>query len=298
MLIRSLEERGLMATVHAASSSAGSSPDIITVLILAILPTLEPGQDGNLVRDIGIAILKAGLFVGILLFVGARILPRFLSLIARTGNRELFILAFVAGALGIATGAAAFGLSVALGAFVAGVVVSETETSHQVAADVVPLRDAFAVLFFVSVGMLLDLGVVYHNLDLFVVVTLAVLFVNASVAFLTAAAFPYSGRTALTVGAGLAQLGEVSFIIADDSLEIGLRSPASYNVILAAADAICLNPLAFASIRISNACSRAPVELAIIDRQGEIPEPPVPTRATSSLSATAASAKLWAMTRQ
>ena len=279
VLIRTLEDRGLMSTVHARVVIAWLiAQDIITVLVLAILPTLEEERDSDLLVDIGVAIVKAGIFVGILLVLGVRVVPRVLSLVARTGNRELFVLAFVAGALGIATGAEAFGLSIALGAFVAGVVVSETETSHQVAADVIPLRDAFAVLFFVSVGMLLDPEVVADNLDLFAVVTLAVLFGNAAIAFLVAAAFPYSGRTALTVGAGLAQLGEFSFIIADDGLELGLIAPETYNVILAAAAvSICLNPIAFATLP---ALERMLKQLGplwrLVDRQGEIPDPPLP----------------------
>jgi CPA2 family monovalent cation:H+ antiporter-2 len=279
VLIRSLEERGLMATVHARVVIGWLiAQDILTVLILAVLPTLDPEHSGSLATGIAVALVKAAIFVTIMLVVGVRIVPRVLSIIARTGSRELFILAFVTGALGIATGAAAFGLSVALGAFVAGVVVSETETSHQVAADVVPLRDAFAVLFFVSVGMLLDPGEVADHLDLFVVVTLAVLFANGAIAFFTAAAFPYSGRTALVVGAGLAQLGEFSFIIADDSLKHGIMSTGTYNVVLAAAAAsICLNPLAFASIGfLERLLSRLGPLWRVIDRQGEIPAPPLP----------------------
>ncbi len=279
VLIRSLEDRGLMSTVHARVVIGWLiAQDIITILFLAILPTLEEGRDTELWREIVLALLRATAFIVVMLIFGARVVPRFLSIIARTGSRELFILAFVAGALGIATSAAAFGLSVALGAFIAGVVVSETETSHQVAADVVPLRDAFAAVFFVSVGMLLDPGIVRDNLDLFAVVTVVVLFGNAAIAFVTAAVFPYSGRTALTVGAGLAQLGEFSFIIADDSLELGLMSVATYNVILAAAaTSICLNPLAFRSLpALERLLSRARPVWRLIDRQGEIPEPPLP----------------------
>ncbi|MBK7329138.1 MAG: cation:proton antiporter [Dehalococcoidia bacterium] len=279
VLIRTLEDRGLLQSVHGRVVVGWLvAQDIITVLVLAILPTLEPGQDGDVPRKIAIAILRAGVFVAVMLLVGARLVPRLLSVIARTGSRELFILAFVAGALGIATSAAAFGLSVALGAFIAGVVVSETETSHQVAADVVPLRDAFAVLFFVSVGMLLDPGIVAANLGLFVAVTAVVLFANAAIAFLTAAAFPYSGRTALTVGAGLAQLGEFSFIIADESLELGLMDSATYNVVLAAAVvSISLNPLAFTSLpRLERVLRKVPLLWQLIDRQGEVPEPELP----------------------
>ncbi|MGE3073526.1 MAG: cation:proton antiporter [Dehalococcoidia bacterium] len=279
VLIRSLEDRGLMNTTHGRVVVGWLiAQDLLTVLILAILPTLEPGSNGELWREIGWAIIRAAVFVSIMLIVGARLVPKILSLIAHTGSRELFILAFVAGALGIATSAAAFGLSVALGAFIAGVVVSESETSHQVAADVVPLRDAFAVLFFVSVGMLLDPQEVADHLDLFIVVTLAVLFANAAIAFVTAGVFPYSGRTALTVGAGLAQLGEFSFIIADESFSIGLMDLGTYNVILAAAAAsICVNPLAFASLpRLERALRRLGPIWRFIDRQGEIPAPPLP----------------------
>ena len=279
VLIRSLEDRGLLPTVHGRVVVGWLiAQDIITVLILAMLPTLEPGSEGQLWREIAWSILRAGAFIAIMLVIGARLVPPLLSLIARTGSRELFILAFVVGALGIATGAAAFGLSVALGAFIAGVVVSETETSHQVAADIVPLRDAFAVLFFVSVGMLLDPRTVLENFELFLAVTAMVLFANAAVAFFTAAAFPYSGKTALIVGAGLAQLGEFSFIIADDSLEHGLMDAATYNVILAAAVAsICLNPLAFASLPfLEKLLKRTGPVWRLIDRQGEVPELPLP----------------------
>lgn len=279
VLIRSLEERALMATVHARVVIGWLiAQDILTVLVLAVLPTLDPGHGGSLAGGIAVALGKAAVFVAIMLLIGARLVPRILSVIARTGSRELFILAFVAGALGIATGAAAFGLSVALGAFVAGVVVSETETSHQVAADVVPLRDAFAVLFFVSVGMLLDPGAVADHLGLYFAVVLAVLFGNAAIAFFTAAAFPYSGRTALLVGAGLAQLGEFSFIIADDSLKHDLMTAGTYNVVLAAAvTSICLNPLAFASVgTLERVVSRIAPLWRVIDRQGEIPSVPLP----------------------
>lgn len=279
VLIRSLEDRGLLGTVHARVAIGWLiAQDLITILTLAMLPTLEPGHEGDFWRNLAIAVVKATVFVSVMLVFGARLLPRLLSLVARTGSRELFILAFVAGALGIATSAAAFGLSVALGAFVAGVVVSETETSHQVAADVVPLRDAFAVLFFVSVGMLVDPELVIENLDLYLAVTLLVLFGNATIAFLTAAVFPYPARTALVVGAGLAQLGEFSFIIADESLSSGLMTPVTYNVVLAAAaTSISINPIAFRTIpTLERSLRRTGRAWRFIDRQGELPEPKLP----------------------
>ncbi|MBA4180806.1 MAG: sodium:proton antiporter [Anaerolinea sp.] len=274
VLVRSLEERGLVESIHGRVAIGWLIvQDIATVLFLVLLPALEPGSDGSLVQDVVLALAKAAAFIGIMLVAGTWLVPRLLAWVAKTGSRELFILSVVAGALGIATGAAAFGLSVALGAFVAGVVVSETETSHQAAADVIPLREAFAVLFFVSVGMLLDPGVVLDNLGLFAAVLMAVLFANAVIAFGVAALFPYPARTALTVGAGLAQLGEFSFIIADESLGLGLMRDGTYNVVLAVAVvAITLNPLAFWSIApLERGLRHAGRLWRLIDRQGPLP---------------------------
>lgn len=279
VLIRSLEERGLVESIHGRVAIGWLIvQDIATVLFLVLLPALEPGSGGNFLNEVVVAVVKAGAFIGIMVVAGSWIVPRLLAWVARTGSRELFILAVVAGALGIATGAAAFGLSVALGAFIAGVVVSETETSHQAAADVIPLREAFAVLFFVSVGMLLDPGVVADHLSLFVTVLLAVIFGNALIAFGVAALFPYPGRTALTVGVGLAQLGEFSFIIADQSLGLGLMRASTYNVILAVAIvAITVNPLAFASIpRLERMLQRFAPFWRLLDRQGPLPRGAMP----------------------
>lgn len=279
VLIRSLEERGLLESIHGRVAVAWLIvQDMATVLFLVLLPALQPDTDGNPALGAVIAVAKAVVFIGVMLLVGSRALPWLLTWVARTGSRELFILAVVAGALGIATGAAAFGLSVALGAFVAGVVISETETSHQAAADLIPLREAFAVLFFVSVGMLLDPAVVWDNLGLFAAVLLAVLFGNAIIAFVVAAGFPYSGRTALTVAAGLAQVGEFSFVIANQSLSLGLMTPATYNVVLAvAAVSITLNPLAFASIvPLERLVQRARRLWHVVDRQGPLPDSAIP----------------------
>ncbi|MBI2766712.1 MAG: cation:proton antiporter [Chloroflexi bacterium] len=279
VLIRSLEERGLVESIHGRVAIAWLIvQDIATVLFLVLLPALAPDAGGNVLRETALAISKAILFIGVLLVVGSRAVPWLLVWVARTGSRELFILAVVAGALGIATGAAAFGLSVALGAFVAGVVISETETSHQAAADVIPLREAFAVLFFVSVGMLLDPGVVWDHIGLLAAVLVAVLFVNAAIAFVVAACFHYPGRTALVVGAGLAQLGEFSFIIADQGLSLNLMTPATYNVVLAvAAISITLNPLAFWSIAwLERTLRRTGPLWRLIDRQGSLPGAAMP----------------------
>lgn len=280
VLIRSLEERGLMDTVHGRVAVGWLvAQDVVTILFLALLPSLDPESSGNGAAEIAWAIVKAALFIGVLAVAGGRIIPWLLMVVARTGSRELFILSVVAIALGIATGATAFGLSVALGAFVAGVAISESETSHQVAADVIPLRDAFAVLFFVSVGMLLDPGVIADNAGLFAAVVLAVLAGNAVIAFATAASFAYPGRTALVVGAGLAQLGEFSFIVADEGRQQHLVNDGTYNVILgASAVSITANPLAFASLpALERLLHRLPFAWRIIDRRREGPaEPEIP----------------------
>ena len=279
VLIRSLEERGLMDSIHGRVAVGWLIvQDIATVLFLVLLPALAPRDESNLVQDVVVALAKATAFLIVTFVAGSLVVPHLLAWIAKTGSRELFILAVIAGALGIATGAAAFGLSVALGAFVAGVVVSETDANHQAAADVIPLREAFAVLFFVSVGMLLDPAVLVDHLGLFVAVLLAVLFGNAIIAFGVAALFPYPARTALTVGAGLAQLGEFSFIIADQSLGLNLMSAATYNVVLAVAMvAITLNPVAFASIPlVERLLRRLPAFWRTLDRQGPLPEGVMP----------------------
>ncbi len=279
VLIRSLEERGLMDSIHGRVAVGWLIvQDIATVLFLVLLPALGPGAEGNLFQDVVIALAKAAVFLTVTFTAGSLLVPHLLAWVAKTGSRELFILAVVAGALGIATGAEAFGLSVALGAFVAGVVVSETDANHQAAADVIPLREAFAVLFFVSVGMLLDPAVLVDHLGLFAAMLLAVLFGNALIAFGVAALFPYPARTALTVGAGLAQLGEFSFIIADQSLGLELMSDATYNVVLAVAMvAITLNPLAFASIPLAERLlRRLPPLWRTLDRQGPLPEGTMP----------------------
>jgi CPA2 family monovalent cation:H+ antiporter-2 len=278
VLIRSLEERGLMDTVHGRVAVGWLvAQDAATIVFLALLPSLDPDSGGNGWLDVALAMGKAAVFVGITVVAGGRVFPWLLTAVARTGSRERFILTAVAGALAIATGGTAFGLSVALGAFVAGVAISESDTSHQVAADVVPLRDAFAVLFFVSVGMLLDPEVIRDNAGLFAAVVVAVLFGNAAIAFFTAASFHYPARTALVVGAGLAQLGEFSFIVADEGREHNLVRPGTYNVVLgASAVAITVNPLAFGSIPMLDRALRGmPLVWRIVDRRRDVPGAPM-----------------------
>jgi CPA2 family monovalent cation:H+ antiporter-2 len=180
-----------------------------------------------------------------MLFVGTRAVPWILDRVARTGSRELFTLGVLAVALGIAVGAAAlFGVSFALGAFFAGVVIAESDLSNQAAADALPLQDAFAVLFFVSVGMLFDPAIVLER-PMALLATVLIVVLGKSVAALAIVLlFRYPLRTALMVSASLAQIGEFSFILAGLGMTLGLLPPEGQSLILATAIiSITINPL-------------------------------------------------------
>ncbi len=196
---------------------------------------------------LALTLAKVAAFVALVLVVGPRLVPWLLEQAARTGSRELFTLSVLAAALGIAYGSAElFGVSFALGAFFAGVVLSESDLSHQAAADSLPLRDAFAVLFFVSVGMLFDPLILMRE-PLRILAVLVVIIVAKSLpAIAIVLAFRYPMATALTVSAGLAQIGEFSFILAGLGVGLGLLPPEGRDLILAGALlSITLNPLVF-----------------------------------------------------
>ncbi|HKS92282.1 MAG TPA: cation:proton antiporter [Tepidiformaceae bacterium] len=279
VLVRSLEDRGLIQSVHARVVIGWVVvQDLATVLILALLPALDPNSSGNPAADAALSFAKAAIFLLVALVAGVRVVPIVLAIAAKTGSRELFMLSVVAIALGIALGANALGLSIALGAFIGGVVVSETEMSHEAAAATLPLQQSFAVLFFVSVGMLLDPGPIRDHFGFFTAVVATVLFGNAIISMLITGAFPYSGRTALVVGCGLAQIGEFSFVIADQATRHHLMSHATYEVVLGAAVVtIILNPLAYMSLpMIERAMRRVGPLWQWLNKQGPLPEPPRP----------------------
>jgi monovalent cation:H+ antiporter-2, CPA2 family len=188
--------------------------------------------------------------------------------VVRTGSRELFTLAVVAVALGIAYGAAElFGVSFALGAFVAGVVINESDHSHRAAADAQPIQDALAALFFVSVGMLVDPHILVRQ-PLQLVAVLAIILLGKSlVAFLIVRTCRYAVGTALTVAASLAQIGEFSFILAGLGLTLGVLPVEGQDLILAGALlSITLNPLAFRAAGALQGRRRAPVTMPMTDR--------------------------------
>ncbi|WP_295958832.1 YbaL family putative K(+) efflux transporter [Rhodoferax sp.] len=259
VLLRALEARGALDSMNGKIAVGWLvMEDLAMVLVLVLLPPLagwlggkvpgeEQGGGGNLWLTLGITLLKVSAFVALMLVVGRRVFPKLLWLVARTGSRELFTLCVIAAAVSIAYGAAMlFGVSFALGAFFAGMVMRESEFSHRAAEDSLPLREAFAVLFFVSVGMLFD-PMVIVNQPLQVLAVLAIIIVGKSIA---AAAlvlvFRYPLNTALNVSASLGQIGEFSFILAGLGASLGLLRPEGQSLILAGALlSIAVNPLVF-----------------------------------------------------
>jgi monovalent cation:H+ antiporter-2, CPA2 family len=266
VLLRALEDRGELDTQQGRIAIGWLIvEDLFTVVVLVLLPTIAPllgatpagdhavaaGSPG--VEALGavlLALVKAGLFAVLMIVVGARFVPWLLLVVARLGSRELFTLAVLAIALGIAyVSSAVFGVSFALGAFLAGLVVSESDMSHQAAAEALPLRDAFAVLFFVSVGMLLDPTFVVAN-PVPILALLALIVVAQPVAaFAIVAVFGYPTRIGLTVAAALGQIGEFSFILATLGLSLGLLPDDGFQLVVAGALlSIAINPVLFGAI--------------------------------------------------
>ena len=252
VLLRGLMDNGLLNTPHGQAAVGWLVlEDLATVLILVLMPTLASAQNGFDWGQLGLTLLKAAVFVVIALFAGTRLIPWILMRIAHTRSRELFILAILAIALGIALGAAEiFGVSLALGAFVAGVVVSESPLSHQVGADILPFRESFAVLFFVSIGMLVNPLYLYNNIGPILALTVLIVIGKPITTILMGLIFPWPARTSLVVAAGLSQIGEFSFIVGQAGVALGLLDPSQYSLILAGSLlSIMVNPLMFRLIR-------------------------------------------------
>jgi CPA2 family monovalent cation:H+ antiporter-2 len=280
VLLRALEQRNELDTENGHIAVGWLIvEDLATVLALVFLPALAAGGESDaraLLTSLGMTTLKVAVFVALMLVGGRRIVPWILQQVTRAGSRELFTLAVLAIALGIAYGSAhLFDVSFALGAFFAGVVLAETELSHQAAENSLPLQDAFAVMFFVSVGMLFDPAVVVERpLEL-----LGVLFVivvgKSLAAFAIVLAFGYPVRTALTISASLAQIGEFSFILAALGVGLGLMPPEARDLILAGALlSITFNPFAFGMIApMTRWLDRHPRVTALLERRNRRPTP-------------------------
>ena len=257
VLLRALQERRLLETQDGRIAVGWLIvEDLAMVLALVLIPAIAEvtggeGASGHS-ADIGAVVLlamgKAAAFVAFMLIVGRRLIPVMLHWVAQTGSRELFSLSVLAIALGVAFGAAMlFGVSFALGAFFAGMILNESPLSQRAAEESLPLRDAFAVLFFVSVGMLFNPNILL-SAPLELLATLAIILVGKSIAaFLIVRAFGHPNRTALTISASLAQIGEFSFILVGLGVSLNLLPSKGQDLVLAGAIlSILLNPLLFA----------------------------------------------------
>jgi CPA2 family monovalent cation:H+ antiporter-2 len=259
VLLRALEAEGILDSFNGRLAVGWLVvEDLAMVLTLVLLPPLAGWLDGRAAEEgegsvwrvVGLTLAQAGAFVALMLVIGKRVFPWLLWQVARTGSRELFTLCVIAAAVSIAyTSSALFGVSFALGAFFAGTVLSESEFSHRAASESLPLRDAFSVLFFVSVGMLFDWRVLIERpLQVLAVIAIIVLGKTAAAAALVVA-FRYPLETALTVAASLAQIGEFSFILIGLGASLGLTPPEGTSLVLAGAlVSIALNPLVFRAV--------------------------------------------------
>jgi monovalent cation:H+ antiporter-2, CPA2 family len=257
VLLRALEDRDLIKSSDGRIAIGWLvMEDLLMVLTLVLLPALAGVIGGHLSSNIdsgsswptlGITIGKVVLFIGLMLIAGVRFFPWLLSRVERTGSRELFTLAVVALALGVAFGSAKlFGVSFALGAFFAGVVVNESDLSHRAARDLQPLQDAFTVLFFVAVGMLFDPSILIRQPLQVLAVLAIIVFGKSLAAFGIVRVLGGSTRTGLIVSGALAQIGEFSFILAALGVNLGLLPAEGLNLILAGALlSITLNPAVF-----------------------------------------------------
>jgi CPA2 family monovalent cation:H+ antiporter-2 len=258
VLLRALQSRDLVQTERGRIAVGWLIvEDLAMVLALVLLPpivALQAGDGGSnpaaLLRSLGEVGVKVAAFVAFMLVIARRAIPWLLHWVAHSGSRELFRLAVLAIALGVAFGAAlVFDVSLALGAFFAGMILGETQLSRRAAEETLPLRDAFAVLFFVSVGMLFDPAVVIEQPGA-LLATVAIIIVGKSLAaFAIIRAFGYPTRTALTISASLAQIGEFSFILAALGVSLGALTEDARDLILAGAIvSILVNPILFALI--------------------------------------------------
>ncbi len=263
VLLRALETRGILDSVNGRIAVGWLVvEDLVCVLVLVLMPPLAELLGGSaadahgaaggssLWGTLAITLAKVGAFIALMLVVGRRVFPRILWAVARTGSRELFTLCVIAAAVGVAYGSAKlFGVSFALGAFFAGMMMRESDFAHRAAEESLPLRDAFSVLFFVSVGMLFDPQVLLQEPGKVLAVAAVVIVGKTVAAILLVLAFRYPLNTALTVGASLAQIGEFSFILAGLGVALDLLPKAGQSLILAGAlISIAFNSVVFAAI--------------------------------------------------
>nr|WP_218945300.1 MULTISPECIES: cation:proton antiporter [unclassified Acinetobacter] len=283
VLLKALGDRGLLDSVNGKIAVGWLLvEDLVMVLALVLLPAtavllggtaLEGANpDQNVFVTLGITLLKVAGFIAFMLIIGKRLIPKIIQFVVRLGSRELFTLTVVAAAVSIAYGSyAVFGVSMALGAFFAGMVVKESDFSHRAEEETLPLREIFSILFFVSVGMLFDPTIIVEE-PLHILAVIGIIMIGKTLAAMALVLFfRYPLNTALTVGASLAQIGEFSFILATLGLSIGLLTPEAQNLILAGAlFSISLNSVLFSAIEPVQKWIRERSHLArLLERSGD-----------------------------
>ncbi|NUF14310.1 cation:proton antiporter [Acinetobacter lactucae] len=281
VLLKALGDRGLLDSVNGKIAVGWLLvEDLVMVLVLVLLPATAvliggkapAGANGNIWLTLGITLLKVIGFIAFMLIVGKRVVPIIMQFVARLGSRELFTLTVVAAAVSIAYGSyAIFGVSMALGAFFAGMVVKESDFSHRAEEETLPLREIFSILFFVSVGMLFDPHILVES-PLHILAVIAIIMVGKTLAAMALVLFfRYPINTALTVGASLAQIGEFSFILATLGVSLELLSLEAQNLILAGAlFSITLNSFIFSAIEPVQRWIRERSHLArLLERSGD-----------------------------
>ncbi|HEX5826735.1 MAG TPA: cation:proton antiporter [Candidatus Limnocylindrales bacterium] len=235
VVLKVLAERGELDSLHGRAAIGWMVvQDLVTILLIALLEPFAEG--GDLAAPVLFALLRTALFLALAYVVGTRMLPWVFRTVSRLGSPELFLLSVFATALLAAfLSSAVFGLSLALGAFVAGLIVSESELSHQAAGEITPFRDLFAVLFFVSVGMLLDPAAMLADWPALLVLLAVAMLVKGGAGVALARGLGLPMRSALLLGATIAQVGEFSFLLAERALSLGLLEPRAYNLVLGTA---------------------------------------------------------------
>ena len=282
VLLKALGDRGLLNSVNGKIAVGWLLvEDLVMVLVLVLLPAtavllggeaLTGSADDNIWLTLGITLLKVVGFIAFMLIIGKRLVPMIMQFVARLGSRELFTLTVVAAAVSIAFGAyKIFGVSMALGAFFAGMVVKDSDFSHRAEEETLPLREIFAILFFVAVGMLFDPRILVEQ-PVHVLAVVAIIMVGKTIAAMALVLFfRYPINTALTVGASLAQIGEFSFILATLGVSLKLLSLEGQNLILAGAlISITLNSFVFSAIEPVQRWIRERSHLArLLERSGD-----------------------------
>ncbi len=247
VILKTLLDRGEVASNHGrVLLGMLIVQDLAVVILIVLLPQLA-GDSGIALGQLALTVAKAVGFIAATLFLGARVVPRFMERVERLGSAELFLLTAVALALGTASLSAFLGLSPALGAFLGGLLLTETEFDHRVVAEVVTMRNLFATLFFVSVGMLIDPAFIVNNLSIVIGLALLIAFLKTLITLLAVLPFQVGGRTAVFTSLGMIQIGEFSYLLAREGAEVGAVSATLNNLILTSSVlTIVLTPPAFA----------------------------------------------------